>query len=89
MLSGAHVPRRGYLTSVCTCAIIVPEVTNMANSKYRTFRVNVWLGKELAQKLDNLCLLSRRTRSQVLRLLVQDARLEQLGVCQPKEQELV
>jgi len=43
------------------------------------------LRKELAQKLENLALLSRRKENEVIRLLIEDATLEQLGVRQPQE----
>ena len=51
--------------------------------------LHVRLEKRLAEKLENLALLSRRKETDVIRLLIDDATLEQMGVRQPKEQEPV
>lgn len=43
------------------------------------------LAPKLARKLEKLALLSRRRENEVIRLLIEDATLEQLGVRQPEE----
>lgn len=49
--------------------------------------LHVRLVPKLARKLENLALLSRRKENDVIRILIEDARLEQLGVRQPEEQD--
>jgi len=42
--------------------------------------IRLRLNPRLAQKLENLALLSRRPETDVVRLLIEDATIEQLGV---------
>lgn len=49
--------------------------------------LHVRLEDKLARKLEHLARLSRRKESDVIRLLIDDATLEQLGVRQPQEQD--
>jgi len=47
--------------------------------------IHLRLEEKLWRKVENLALLSRRKQSDVIRLLIEDATLEQMGVRQPQE----
>ena len=47
--------------------------------------LHIRLNERHAQKLENLALLSRRKETDVIRMLIEDATVAQLGVRQPQE----